>query len=265
MPDKLKAPKGTLEWLAEIMQRLLSPEGCPWDQEQTLETLKPFILEECYEVVDAIDSGDPEHHVEELGDLLFQIIFQAALANFEMAAIIDGIGDKLIRRHPHVFGDTVVADSDEVLANWETIKAAEKGPIKRGTLDGVPRAMPALQRCSEMLRKAGRVGFAWPDVQAARNKVSEELQEVDDAAAALADDANGAGRAALHREFGDLLFAVTSWGRSHEIDAELALRDASDRFSRRFTALEKSTASDKKTIAELGTAELLARWSQTKD
>jgi len=267
MPDKLKAPKGSLRWLEEIMQRLLGPDGCPWDREQTLETLKPFVLEECYEVVDAIDSGDGAHHLEELGDLLFQIVFQAALANFELPAIINSIGDKLIRRHPHVFADTKVVDADEVLVNWEAIKAAERAEAakdgkkgKRGTLDGVPKAMPALQRSSEMLRKAARVGFAWPDASAARAKVAEELLEVDEAAAAGTDNT----REALHREFGDLLFAVTSWGRSHNVDAELALRDASDRFRLRFANLEQGVADDNKTIAELDNAALLDRWSKTK-
>src|SRR5262245_9217201 len=173
----------TLPRLVRIMQRLLAPDGCPWDREQTLASLRAYVIEEAHEVVDAIDRGSPDDLREELGDLLLQIVFQAELARaqrwFGPDDVIAAICDKLVRRHPHVFGETRVTGSAEVVANWEVIKAEEKRG--RGALDGVPVALPGLLRALRMSEKAARVGFDWPDGQGARDKVSEELSELDDA------------------------------------------------------------------------------------
>jgi len=184
------------------MRQLLSPEGCPWDREQTLETLKPFLMEEAFEVLEAIEEGDAVHHTEELGDLLYQIVFQAELAGLTMQQVIQTIGEKLIRRHPHVFGDVVVRDAEQVLINWERIKRAEPGK-SGGVLAGVPRSMPALQRADRLTRKAARVGFDWPDAQSVREKVAEELAELDEVL-------GGSDPERIAHELGDLLFAIVN-------------------------------------------------------
>ena len=247
---------GTLPWLETIMRRLLAPDGCPWDREQTLASLKPFLLEECYEVLDAIDEGDGDHHTEELGDLLFQIVFQAELAGRSLEEVIRGIGEKLIRRHPHVFGETRVRDTEEVLANWERLKAEER-TSPRPTLAGVPRAMPALQRAYELSRKAAKAGFEWPDAGAARRKVDEELGEVD--AALAAGDADE-----VRAELGDLLFAVAVWGRKLGVEPEEALREAGARYERRFTRMEAELGAEGKAMQSCSLDELLARWARAK-
>jgi len=252
---------GTLPWLVAIMRRLLGPDGCPWDREQTLQTLRPYLLEECFEVLDALDEGDPEHHCEELGDLLFQIVFQAELARLDLERVIRTIGEKLIRRHPHVFGDLQVRGSDEVLTNWERIKAAERvgqGQQPR-TLDGVPRSMPALQRSFQLTRRAARVGFDWPQTADARNKVSEELRELDEVVAATPSDA-----ARVKAELGDLLFAIAGWARRLDIEPEEALREAAARFEHRYNAVESLLAARGKTPADCPPARILALWNQAK-
>lgn len=227
-----------LQWLVDIMRRLLAPDGCPWDREQTLQTLRPYLVEECYELLEAIDSGDRAHHCEELGDLLLQIVFQAELATISTDEIIRTIGDKLIRRHPHVFGEVHVRDAEEVVTNWEVIKAQEQGNRKReSALDGVPAALPALHRGHQLLRKAARAGFVWPAPRDARAKVDEELDEVDHAVAAR-------DPAAAHEEIGDLLLAVTCWANQLGVEPEQALRDANRRFERRFRKLERAAAAD---------------------
>jgi MazG family protein len=189
----------TLPRLAEVMQRLLAPDGCPWDREQTLLSLRPFVIEEAYEVVDAIDSGSPEDLREELGDLLMQIVFQAELARrqgwFGLDDVVAAISEKLVRRHPHVFGDTTVSGTEEVLANWEKLKAAEKKD--RGLLDSLPKSLPALLRAVRIGEKAARVGYDWPDVSGVRAKIDEELAELD--VALSADDAKRA-----EEELGDV-------------------------------------------------------------
>lgn len=249
---------GELEWFIAIMRRLLGPEGCPWDREQTLETLRPFLIEECYEVLDAIAAGDPAAHQEELGDLLLQIVFQSELARLEMAAVIRGIGEKLIRRHPHVFGEVTVSGSDEVLVNWDKIKAGEKGQQKpKSALAGVPRALPALHRSHELVRKAARVGFRWPNPSAARTKAMEELAELDEAVAE-------GEPAAISHEAGDLLWAVAVWVRELGIQPEDALRQAADRFERRFGAMEAAVNEAGNALKDLPLEQQLARWQETK-
>jgi MazG family protein len=249
----------SLTRLVEIMQRLLSPTGCPWDREQTLQTLRPYVIEEAHEVVDAIDTGSPQELREELGDLLLQIVFQSELARaqgwFGPDDVVAAICDKLVRRHPHVFGDTVVRDSDEVLANWEVIKAEEKRG--RGVLEGVPKALPALLRALRVGEKAARVGFDWPDREGARAKLDEELRELDEALAS-------ADRAAAERELGDVLFALVSVARKADIDPEAALRGTLDRFGQRVRAVEARVRERGQELSALSPEALDALWQEAK-
>ncbi len=225
---------GTLPRLVGVMRRLLSPDGCPWDREQTLETLRKYVLEEACEVIDAIEGGDRKALQEELGDLLLQVVFQAELARVEGAFAIDdvvsGIVDKLVHRHPHVFGDLEAKDADEVLRNWEKIKAVEKKG--RGILGGVPRSLPALNRAQRIGEKVARVGFDWDDKSGSRAKLNEELGELDRAIESR--DAS-----AIEDEMGDVLFALVNLSRHLETDAEGALRRTIDKFTKRFAHVEK--------------------------
>ena len=220
--------------LVEIMRRLLAPDGCPWDREQDYRSLRRYVLEEACEVIDAIDNGNFEQLEEELGDLALQVVFLGELARregrFGPDDVVRGIVEKLVRRHPHVFGDTSVTGADEVLRNWEQIKANEKRD--RGVLDGVPRSLPALQRAQRMGEKVSRVGFDWPDSRGSRDKVSEEIRELDEAIASK-------DQARIEAEFGDLLFALVNLARHEGVDAETALRGTADRFARRFAHVEK--------------------------
>lgn len=245
--------------LVSLMDKLLSPEGCPWDREQTLESLAPYLIEETYEVLEAIDSGDPGHHQEELGDLLLQIVFQSALRSREGAFDIDdvtrGIVEKMVRRHPHVFGDAKAADADTVLDQWQKLKAQEKGD--RRVLDGVPRAMPALARAQKISVRAARVGFDWPDVEGCRAKVDEELRELDDARAHP--DAER-----VEEELGDLLFAIVSMARKLGVDAESALRRTTDKFEHRFRFIEDELRARGKKPADSNLEEMDALWERAK-
>jgi MazG family protein len=272
------APAGeAMNRLVRIMDRLLAPGGCPWDREQTLETLRPFLIEETYEVLDALARGDVAGHCEELGDLLMQVVFQAALRReqgaFDFDAVANAISDKLVRRHPHVFetaagaaaaggaaGD--VKTSAEVLAQWEQIKQAEKaaaGAKPGRILDGV-KPGPALARAQKLGNKAGKVGFDWPSWEGSHDKIREEVEEV--AAAARAGDAGDA--AASHHEIGDLLFAVVNLARKLGVDAENALVDATARFQRRFEFVEDRLIEHGKTPATSTLEEMDALWNDAK-
>jgi tetrapyrrole methylase family protein/MazG family protein/ATP diphosphatase len=223
----------TLARLVGVMQRLLAPGGCPWDREQTFETLRKYVLEEACEVIDAIESNDRGHLREELGDLLLQIVFQSELARAEGAFGIDdvvsGIVDKLVRRHPHVFADGTAKDSEEVLQNWERLKTEEKKG--RRVLDGVPRSLPALTRAQRIGEKVSRVGFDWSDRSGSRAKVAEEVAELDAAIESGQADA-------IEEELGDTLFALVNLARHLNVDAEGALRRTVDKFTRRFAHVE---------------------------
>lgn len=250
--------------LVEVMERLLAEDGCPWDREQTLETLKPFLLEETYEVLEALEAGDPSEHRGELGDLLLQVVFQAALRAkeglFGIDDVCQAIVDKLRRRHPHVFGTTQVENSKEVLKNWEAIKsqeADEKGKRRTSLLDGIPLAAPALFRAQRLGEKAARVGFDWPDIQGVRDKVTEELAELDEAMESKDPEAIAA-------EMGDLLFTLTRLAAKLNLAPEDCLRAANVRFTNRFQHLEQSVLSDGKDISKLGLAELEAYWQTAK-
>jgi nucleoside triphosphate diphosphatase len=224
----------TLTRLVRVMRRLLDPDGCPWDREQSFETLRKYVLEEACEVIDAIDSGDRAALREELGDLILQVVFQAELARREGAFGIDdvvaGIVDKLVTRHPHVFGHLDAKTADEVLRNWEKLKAQEKKG--RGILGGVPRSMPALTRAQRIGEKVARVGFDWEDARGSRSKVAEEIAELDRAVA----DGDAS---AIEEEMGDVLFALVNLSRHLRVDAEGALRRTIDKFTRRFAHVEK--------------------------
>src|SRR5512132_3313204 len=227
-----------LERLLGIMERLRGPDGCPWDREQTLRTLRPYVLEETYEVLEAIDSGDAREHCEELGDLLLQIVFQAQLAKeeskFDFADVAEAISSKLVSRHPHVFGDAKVKDAEGVLRQWAALKREEKKAKGGGqsVLEGVPREMPALARADRLTEKASRVGFDWPDAQGARAKLDEELRELDQAIA-------GGDRLEIEHELGDALFSLANLARKLSIAPEEALRGAVRRFIERFEHIER--------------------------
>jgi len=220
--------------LVEIMRRLLAPEGCPWDREQTPATLRRYVLEEACEVIDAIDGGDWASLREELGDLLLQVVFLGELmraeGRFGPDDVVAAITDKLVRRHPHVFGDLEVSGAGEVLKNWERIKAGEKKD--RALLDSVPRSLPALMRAQRIGEKVERVGFDWPDARGSRAKVVEEMGELDRAM-------GGGDKAQVEEELGDVLFALVNLARHVDIDAEGALRRTIEKFTRRFAHVEE--------------------------
>jgi len=220
--------------LVAMMQRLLGPEGCPWDREQTYESLRKYVLEEACEVIDAIDSGDRQALKDELGDLALQVVFLGELGRRDGAFgpddVVRGIVQKLVRRHPHVFAEVGVSGSAEVLVNWDKIKLEEYGD--RGLLAGLPRSFPALSRAQRMSDKVSKVGFDWPDARGSRSKVAEELAELDQAVGEGSPER-------IESELGDLLFALVNFARHHGLDAEVALRKSSDRFADRFAHVER--------------------------
>src|SRR5690554_3795000 len=224
----------TFPALVALMRRLLAPDGCPWDREQDFASLRQYVLEEACEVIDAIDEDDRAALREELGDLALQVVFLSELARregtFGLDDVIREVVEKLVRRHPHIFGDGTADDSVEVLRSWEAIKAREKRA--RPLLDNIPRSLPALLGAQKMSDRVARVGFDWPDVAGSRGKVSEELEELDEAVAA-------GDRAAIEHELGDLFFALVNFARHHGLDAEQALRKSNDRFRRRFDHVER--------------------------
>ncbi len=224
----------TLPYLVRIMQRLLGPNGCPWDREQDEQTLRRFVLEEACEVIDAIESQDATALCDELGDLALQVVFLAELARnkgqFGPDDVVRAITNKLVRRHPHVFAETTVNSADEVVKNWEAIKLTEKAA--RPLLASVPRAMPSLQRAQRISEKVARVGFDWPDAAGSRAKVQEELTELDEATSAR-------DSTRMQEELGDVLFALVNFARHRGLDADAALRGTCERFTRRFAGVEK--------------------------
>ena len=257
-----KETGSNLPRLVGLMQRLLAPDGCPWDREQTLASLLPYLVEETYEVVDALQSGHVPDHCEELGDLLLQIVFQSELRHSEGAfgidEVIEGIVSKLIRRHPHVFGDIHARNADEALASWAKLKAVEKAKKgKKGALDGIPKSAPALVRAMRAGEKAGAVGFDWPDVAGVRDKVKEELAEFDEACAS-------GDRAAMSSELGDLLFSVVNLARKLHLDAEHSLREATDRFGRRFRNMEEKLEAAGREVKSASPDEQNQLWEEAK-
>ena len=240
--------------LVDVMRRLRDPlSGCPWDKEQSFQSIAPYTIEEAYEVADAIAAEDMAALAEELGDLLLQVVYHAQIADelaaFTIEDVISGITAKMIRRHPHVFGEAEIADADAQTRAWEIMKAAEKP--RDGALDGVARALPAAKRAQKLQARAARVGFDWEDADGPRAKILEEMEEVRCAA-----DASG-----RTEEIGDLLFAVINWARHLQVDAEEALRAANDKFERRFRAMEALGGRD---FSQLSMAEKEALWQKAK-
>jgi MazG family protein len=249
--------------LLAIMERLRGPDGCPWDREQTLRSLRPYLLEEAHEVLEAMDGGDPREHCEELGDLLLQIVFQALLTReagqFEFADVAEAISRKLVRRHPHVFGDAKVRDADAVMKQWVALKREEKAERGGGksVLEGVPRELPQLARAERLTEKASRVGFDWPDAAGARAKIDEELGELDEALRA-----GDAVRA--EEELGDVLFSVANLARKLSLPPEEALRGAVGRFITRFQQVEEELERRGVPPGEASLEEMDALWESAK-
>ena len=265
--------------LLALMARLRDPQrGCPWDREQTFSSIAPYTIEEAYEVADAIERGERDALRDELGDLLFQVVFHARMAEergwFDFAAVATAIHDKLVRRHPHVFAGTSPTP-EELVRVWEEQKAQERAasararPAGQGTvLAGVPRALPALVRAAKLGRRAARVGFDWPDAREVRAKVLEELHEMDGAlaAAGAAGEAGEAGgdAGAIADELGDLLFSIVNWSRHLNLDAEAALRGANGKFERRFATMESLAHVRGLDLKCLSAAEWDALWREAK-
>jgi nucleoside triphosphate diphosphatase len=267
------APGEALTALLELMARLRDPEhGCPWDREQTFRTIAPYTIEEAYEVADAVERGQPEKLREELGDLLFQVVFHARMAQekgwFDFAAVAHGIHEKLVRRHPHVFEDEgLAADVGQLSRIWEEQKARERAQAAgmgaaadHSALADVPHALPALTRAAKLGRRAARVGFDWEHPSQVRDKVLEEVREIDDELASGA----GTSSASLTEELGDLLFAVANWGLHLKIDPEEALRAANAKFERRFRRMEALAAAQGSALQTLDAAQWDALWRQAK-
>jgi MazG family protein len=252
----------TFARLVEIMATLRGPTGCPWDREQTPDTLKPYLVEETYEVLEALEAKDWHAFKEELGDLLLQIVFHAQLmaeeGKFTIDDVAQAIADKLVRRHPHVFGDVKVRDSGEVVQNWVKIKAQEKaGKTDRSVLAGVPHGAPALIQAQRLGEKASRVGFDWSSAQEVLQKVKEETQE-------LAATLSTTDTEQQEHELGDLLFALTNIARHLNIDAETALRKAGKRFNDRFRYIEKKLLDSGEDIHDSSLARLEELWQEAK-
>jgi tetrapyrrole methylase family protein/MazG family protein len=243
--------------LAKIVAQLRSPDGCPWDREQTHESLKPHLLEECYELIDAIDARDDKELKEELGDLLLQVVLHSQMAaeenRFTLEDVAGVIADKLIHRHPHVFGEIRLPDSEAVLNQWDCIKRVEK--INRvSALDGVPKTLPALARAQKVQGKAARVGFDWSDAAGPLEKIHEELREVETTP-----------ESQLEEEIGDLLFAVVNFARKKKLDAEQALNRATRKFTNRFQEMERLANERGLELASLSLEEMDRLWEDVKE
>ena len=247
--------------LEEIVRILRAPGGCPWDAEQTHQSIRRNFLEEAYEAVEAIDEGSPEHLEEELGDVLLQVVMHARMeqeaGRFDLDGVADGICKKLIYRNPHVFGDVAVSGTGEVLSNWEALKRKEKGQATNtDALEAVARALPALWRAEKVQKKARKAGFDWPDVSGALDKLSEELEELKTAAA---EGTN------VEEELGDLLFSAVNAARFLKVDPEDALNGATDKFIGRFRKVEAQAAAQGKAMEDMGLEELDALWERAKE
>jgi tetrapyrrole methylase family protein/MazG family protein len=243
--------------LVAVIARLRGPEGCPWDKEQTHASLRGNLLQECYEVLEALDKTDAASLCEELGDLLMQVVLHAQIAReseeFSLEDVIRGITTKLISRHPHVFGKRRVKDTDEVLRNWETLKQEER-PAGSSILTGVPSGMPALAYSQEIQRRVARLGFDWENIDGVFDKLAEEVAEVREAK----------DKARRAEEFGDVVFTLANIARHLDIDLEATLREANSRFQRRFTRMEKTCRERGVNLGELSLAEQNAHWEESK-
>lgn len=258
VPTDFNSPFERLRW---VLKALRAPDGCPWDREQTLQTIQPCLQEECYELLAAMAGEDLGNHCEELGDVLLQVLFQADIredqGDFTFDDVVHALTDKLIRRHPHVFGNIDAKDTETVLRNWEQIKQTEHKKPEGSALDGVPEALPALLKAQRTQHKAAKVGFDWPDATGAAAKIDEEIAELREAiqhgsAEEIAD------------EYGDVLFSFVNLARFLHIDAESTLRAATEKFSRRFRAVEAKVKASGKEMRTLSLQELDAIWDDVK-
>ena len=259
------------EGLVAVQERLRAPGGCPWDREQTHLTLRTYLIEEAYEVLDAIETRNSPHLAEELGDLLLQVLFHADLAReagaFDISDVITGIHDKMVRRHPHVFGDAKAETAGEVLKNWAQLKAKEKlaasakGAATKNqppsTLDDVPRHLPALLEAYQVTRRVAQVGFDWENVEGIFEKLQEEIIELRSALA-------GSDRRAVEEELGDLLFSVVNLARFLKFDPEVTLKHSNRKFKERFQEMEREVLGSRKRLSELSKEELERRWEVAK-
>ena len=250
----------SFESFAEIVAHLRAPNGCPWDQEQTHESLRKHLLEESYEAITAIDSGDFTDMREEFGDLLLQVVLQSQIANeenqFNVNQVIHGIHSKIVRRHPHVFGDLKLEGVDGVLTNWEKLKEKERSDkkVEKGLLDGVPLALPALSQAQEYQDRAARVGFDWPEIEGVLDKVKEEIEEIKNAETDFE----------LASEIGDLFFALINVARWKHIDAESALRGTNIKFKKRFAYVGQGAKRQGRNLSELSLEEMDVLWNEAK-
>lgn len=261
-----KTPAG-LEELVNLVKKLRSPEGCPWDREQTSETLKPHLIEEAHEVLEALDSDDPGDLCEELGDLLFQILFHSEIAaekgDFDIHDVCRRIRRKMILRHPHVFGDANFRDSDELLKNWERLKSNEKeksgkrAQESRSMLDSIPPSLPAIHVARMVSAKAAATGFDWPDLEAINEKLLEEIRELKDAV-------NLGSPEKIQEEVGDILFTAVNISRHLRIDPESALSRANQKFISRFKSLEKRFRAEKRNLSDASMEEMEEAWQEVK-
>jgi len=251
-----------IEHLLEIMRKLRAPDGCPWDREQTIDSLKSNLIEETYEVIDAMESGDRSDLKEELGDLLLQVVFQAQICDeegsFTFGDVARTIADKLVRRHPHVFGDVQADTSDQVIRNWEKIKKTEKGgDTPRSLVDGIPRHLPALSKAHLVQKRVAKVGFEWDEIGGVVAKLEEELAEVKEAM-------ENKDAAAIREELGDLLFSTVNLSRYLGHESEELLNENIAKFSRRFQGLENRLHTDGRELENCSIAELEAVWQAVK-
>src|SRR5438093_5968224 len=253
--------KRSFDELVALMTRLRGPNGCPWDRKQTLESLKPFIVEEAYEVVDAIDRGQGALLAEELGDLLLQVVFVTEITrgegSFDIYDVVTSIHDKLVRRHPHVFGDVEAKDAEQVLVNWEKLKNEERKAENKSVLAGVPQSLPALLKASRLTEKAARVGFDWRRAKDVFAKIDEEVEELREAV-------EEKDQQKIHDEIGDLLFSIANIARKLDVNAEEARQSANRKFSRRFESMERSVRGEGRNLDQLSLEQMDALWDQAK-
>ena len=256
-----KEPVRQMERLRAIMHRLRAPGGCPWDAEQTHESLVSNLIEEAYECVDAIRSGDMVHLREELGDLLLQVVFHAELAqergDFSFDDVAQGVADKLVHRHPHVYGDSAVSDTDGVLAQWDAIKRAEKGEQTKPYLHGVGKGLPAMVRAAKLQKKAAKVGFDWPDQAGVLGKIREEIDELQ-AEMDAGDDEKFA------EELGDVFFSMVNLARFRKLDPEVIMAQANQKFEQRFAKMEQRLLGKGISLEEASLEEMEAEWQAAK-
>ena len=256
-----KPMKRTFDDLVRLMTRLRGPDGCPWDRKQTLPDLKAYVIEESYEVVDAIDQNDRAALAEELGDLMLQAVFIAEMTreegSFDIYDSITAIHDKLVRRHPHVFGDVEANDAEQVLVNWEKLKQDERKAENKSVLSGVPQAMPALLKASRLTEKAARVGFDWRRTEDVFDKLDEEMAELREAVAA-------GDQEHVHEEIGDLLFTIANIARKVNVNPEEALQSTNRKFMRRFESMESRVRERDQNLDQLELEEMDRLWDEAK-